>query len=235
MLTNEGCGLRVESLQLWVNQIMELRRRGCDVVIVSSGAMAEGITRLGWKHWPKAIHELQAAAAVGQMGLVQAYESCFQRYDVHTAQVLLTHDDIANRKRYLNARSCLRTLIDLDVIPVVNENDTVSTEEIRFGDNDTLAGLVANLIEADILVILTDQQGLLDQDPKINPDAKLVSEAKAGDQSLKQYAGDIGDLGRGGMITKLRAAEVAAKSGADTVIASGLEKIFCSKLQMVKM
>jgi len=224
LLTDEGCGLRVESLQLWISQIMELRKKGCDVVIVSSGAMAEGITRLGWKHRPKAIHELQAAAAVGQMGLVQAYESCFQQYDVHTAQVLLTHDDIANRKRYLNARSCLRTLIDLDVIPVVNENDTVSTDEIRFGDNDTLAGLVANLIEADILVILTDQQGLLDQDPKINPNAKLVSEAKAGDQSLKQYAGDGGDLGRGGMITKLRAAEVAAKSGADTVIASGLEK-----------
>jgi len=224
LLTKNGCGLRAESLHNWVAQIMELRHRGCDVVIVSSGAIAEGINRLGWKHRPKTIHELQAAAAVGQMGLVQAYETCFQKYDVHTAQILLTHDDIANRKRYVNARRSLRTLIDLDVIPVVNENDTVSTDEIEFGDNDILAGLVANLIEADILVILTDQQGLLDQDPKINPNAKLVSEAKAGDQSLKQYAGDGGDLGRGGMKTKLRAAEVAAKSGTDTIIASGLEK-----------
>ena len=224
LLTNNGCGLRVESLHQWVAQIIELRNSKCDVVIVSSGAIAEGITRLGWKHRPHAIHELQAAAAVGQMGLVQAYETCFQRYGVHTAQVLLTHEDIADRQRYLNARSSLRTLIDLGVVPVVNENDTVSTDEIRFGDNDTLAGLVANLIEADLLIILTDQQGLFDRDPRENPEAKLIHEAEAGDMSLQQYAGKIGEFGRGGMLTKLRAATVAAKSGADTIIASGIEQ-----------
>ncbi len=224
LLTNDGCGLRVESLQNWVAQIIELRQRECDVVIVSSGAVAEGITRLGWKHRPHAIHELQAAAAVGQMGLVQAYETCFKNYGVHTAQVLLTHEDIADRQRYLNARSSLRTLIALGVVPVVNENDTVSTDEIRFGDNDTLAGLVANLIEADVLVILTDQQGLYDRDPREDSEAKLIHEAEAGDISLQQYAGKTGDLGRGGMLTKLRAAAMAAKSGADTIIASGLEQ-----------
>ncbi|MBI4005356.1 MAG: glutamate 5-kinase [Gammaproteobacteria bacterium] len=224
LLTNDGCGLRVESLQNWVAQIIELRKRECEVVIVSSGAVAEGITRLGWKRRPHAIHELQAAAAVGQMGLVQAYESCFKSYGIHTAQVLLTHEDIADRQRYLNARSSLRTLIELGVVPVINENDTVSTDEIRFGDNDTLAGLVANLIEADVLVILTDQQGLYDRDPCKNPAAKLIHNAEAGDLSLQHYAGKTGDLGRGGMLTKLRAAAMAAKSGADTVIASGLEQ-----------
>jgi len=224
LLTNDGCGLRVESLQNWVAQIIELRQREREVVIVSSGAVAEGITRLGWKHRPHTIHELQAAAAVGQMGLVQAYETCFKSYGVHTAQVLLTHEDIADRQRYLNARSSLRTLIELGVVPVINENDTVSTDEIRFGDNDTLAGLVANLIEADVLVILTDQQGLYDRDPRENPAAKLIHKAEAGNISLQQYAGKTGDLGRGGMLTKLRAAAMAAKSGADTVIASGLEQ-----------
>ncbi|MEE9551882.1 MAG: glutamate 5-kinase [Gammaproteobacteria bacterium] len=230
LLTNNGCGLRIESLQNWVAQIMELRQRGCDVVIVSSGAIAEGITRLGWTKRPRAIHELQAAASVGQMGLVQAYESCFQHYAVHTAQVLLTHEDIADRQRYLNARSSLRTLIKLNVIPIVNENDTVSTDEIRFGDNDTLAGLVANLIEADLLVILTDQQGLFEQDPRVNAQAKLVHEAEAGDVSLEKYAGETGALGRGGMLTKLRAAAMAAKSGSDTVIASGLEQNILEKI-----
>jgi glutamate 5-kinase len=230
LLTNNGCGLRVESLHNWVAQIMELRHRGCDVVIVSSGAIAEGITRLGWTQRPHAIHELQAAASVGQMGLVQAYESCFQRYGVHTAQVLLTHDDIADRQRYLNARSSLRTLIDLNVIPIVNENDSVSTDEIRFGDNDTLAGLVANLIEADLLVILTDQQGLFEQDPRVNEKAKMIRAAEAGDISLEKYAGETGALGRGGMLTKLQAAAMAAKSGADTVIASGLEQNILEKI-----
>ena len=224
LLTNNGCGLRLESMQNWVGQIMQLRQRGCEVVVVSSGATAEGITRLGWEDRPRAIHELQAAAAVGQMGLVQAYESCFQQYDVHTAQVLLTHEDIANRQRYLNARSSLRTLLDLNVVPVINENDTVSTDEIRFGDNDTLAGLVANLIEADLLVILTDQQGLFDEDPRSNENANLIHEADAGDVALESYAGKNGKFGRGGMLTKLRAAAVAARSGANTVIASGLEQ-----------
>jgi glutamate 5-kinase len=224
LLTNNGCGLRVESLQNWVNQIMALRKRGCEVVIVSSGAVAEGVTRLGWKRRPRTIHELQAAAAVGQMGLVQAYETCFQKFGVHTAQILLTHEDIRDRQRYLNARSSLNTLIKLGVVPVINENDTVSTDEIRFGDNDTLAGLVTNLIEADTLVILTDQQGLFDQEPRNNPAAKLIEEADANDSNLQQYAGDGSILGRGGMLTKLRAAKLAAKSGADTVIAAGLEQ-----------
>ena len=224
LLTNNGLGLRDDSMQDWVNQIMELRKQGSDFVIVSSGATAEGISRLGWKRRPHAIHELQAAAAVGQMGLVQAYETCFKKFAVHTAQILLTHDDIADRQRYLNARSSLTTLIKLGVVPIINENDTVATEEIRFGDNDTLAGLVSNLIEADVLVILTDQPGLFDQDPHMNPAAQLIAEAEAGDRSLEKYAGKVGLLGRGGMLTKLRAAILAAKSGADTVIASGLEK-----------
>ena len=224
LLTNNGLGLRDDSMQDWVNQIMELRKQGSDFVIVSSGATAEGISRLGWKRRPHAIHELQAAAAVGQMGLVQAYETCFKKFAVHTAQILLTHDDIADRQRYLNARSSLTTLIKLGVVPIINENDTVATEEIRFGDNDTLAGLVSNLIEADVLVILTDQPGLFDQDPRMNPAAQLIAEAEAGDRSLEKYAGKVGLLGRGGMLTKLRAAILAAKSGADTVIASGLEK-----------
>lgn len=224
LLTNSGYGLRVDSLQNWVDQAMALRKAGSEVVIVSSGAVAEGITRLGWKKRPHSIHELQAAAAVGQMGLVQAYDTCFQKFGVHTAQILLTHDDIADRQRYLNARSSLNTLIKLGVIPIINENDTVSTDEIRFGDNDTLAGLVTNLIEADALVILTDQQGLYNQDPRDNPDAKLIEEADANDISLQQFAGEGGMLGRGGMLTKLNAARLAAKSGADTVIAAGMEQ-----------
>jgi len=230
LLTNNGCGLRVESLQNWVNQIMALRKQGSEVVIVSSGAVAEGVTRLGWKRRPNTIHELQAAAAVGQMGLVQAYETCFQKFSVHTAQVLLTHDDIKDRQRYLNARSSMNTLIKLGVVPVINENDTIATDEIRFGDNDTLAGLVTNLIEADVLVILTDQQGLFDQDPRTNPEAKLISESDANDPVLQNYAGEGGLLGRGGMTTKLRAAKLAAKSGADTIIAAGLEPEILQKI-----
>lgn len=230
LLTNNGCGLRDESLQIWVNQVMQLRQSGIVVVIVSSGATAEGISRLGWKHRPRAIHELQAAAAVGQMGLIQAYESCFKKFDVRTAQVLLTHEDIADRQRYLNARSSLNTLIRLGVVPIINENDTVSTDEIRFGDNDTLAGLVTNLIEADLLIVLTDQAGLYDSDPRKHPDARLVQQAEAGDESLLQYAGKTGRLGRGGMLTKLRAATLAAKSGADTVIANGLEENVLQKI-----
>jgi glutamate 5-kinase len=221
LLTNEGRGLHIAAIEQWVRQIVELRQRGIEVVLVSSGAVAEGMVRLGWKIRPHALHELQAAAAVGQMGLVQAYESQFQRYGLHTAQVLLGHDDISARDRYLNARGTLQTLIQLGVIPVINENDTVVTDEIRFGDNDTLGALVANLIDADLLVILTDQEGLFGADPRQNPNAALVGQGRAGDPQYEQMAGGGGVLGRGGMITKIRAAKLAARSGADTVIASG--------------
>ncbi len=224
LLTNDGCGLRADSLNVWVKQIMALKAQGVDVVLVSSGSIAEGVSRLGWKQRPKSLHELQAAAAVGQMGLIQAYEQCFQKHNTHTAQVLLTRDDISDRKRYLNARSTLRTLVALGIVPVVNENDTVATEEIQLGDNDSLAGLVTNLLEADLLVILTDQSGLHDADPRVDKDSKLISEARAGDTSLLQYAGSGGMLGRGGMRTKLQAARTAAKSGADTLIVSGLDE-----------
>jgi len=224
LLTNDGVGLRTDTLAQWVAQVMALRQRGLDVVLVSSGAIAEGIARLGMKKRPHALHELQAAAAVGQMGLIQAYEACFQQYGAHTAQVLLTHDDISDRRRYLNARSTLRTLVGLGVIPVINENDTVATDEIRLGDNDSLAGLVTNLMEADLLVILTDQAGLYDRDPRLHKDAVIVTQGRAGDQALERYAGQGGALGRGGMLTKLRAAATAAKSGATTIIASGQER-----------
>ena len=223
LLTEKGCGLKIESLDAWVAQIVQLQQRGIDVVIVSSGAVAEGVSRLGWEKRPRALHELQAAAAVGQMGLIQAYEFSFQKYGMRTAQILLTHDAIANRERYLNARSTLKTLVELNVIPVINENDTVATDEIRFGDNDTLAGLVANLVEADLLVILTDQSGLFDADPSATG-AGLIHEAKAGDPALEKYCGSGGVWGRGGMLSKLWAAATAARSGAHTVIASGLEK-----------
>lgn len=223
ILTNNGCGLRMESLATWVNQVVALRRQGHEVVIVSSGSVAEGVVRLGLKARPQAIHELQATAAVGQMGLIQAYETCFQQHGIRTAQILLTHEDIADRERYLNARSTLRTLINLGVVPIINENDTVATDEIRFGDNDTLAGLVTNLVEAHALIILTDQNGLYNRDPRLYADAELVHEARAGDPALEAMAGEGTALGRGGMTTKLRAAAVAARSGAQTVIASGQE------------
>lgn len=222
LLTNDGQGLAAEAIDSWVAQIAALRRTGREVLLVSSGAVAEGMTRLGWKKRPNALHELQAAAAVGQMGLVQAYESCFQKFGLHTAQILLTHDDLADRQRYLNARSTMRTLLQLGVIPVVNENDTVTTDEIRFGDNDTLAALVANLIEADLLVVLTDQSGMYDGDPRRNVDARLITEVAANDASLEAMAADTGgSLGRGGMLTKVRAARLAARSGALTLIAPG--------------
>ncbi len=223
LLTADGRGLDRDAISGWVAQMAELRAQGVELVLVSSGAVAEGMMRLGWAQRPHALHAQQAAAAVGQMGLVQAYESGFQKHGIHTAQVLLTHDDLSNRQRYLNARSTLRSLLDLGVVPVVNENDTVVTDEIRFGDNDTLAALVANLVEADVLVILTDQAGLFDRDPRKHADAKLVPEARAGDESLEQLVGEPGALGRGGMLTKLRAAGLAARSGAVTVIASGKE------------
>ncbi len=224
LLTNDGRGLALEAIDSWVDQMVELRRQGREVLLVSSGAVAEGMTRLGWSQRPHALHELQAAAAVGQMGLVQAYESRFQHYGLHTAQVLLTHDDLAHRQRYLNARSTLRTLLTLGVVPVVNENDTVTTEEIRFGDNDTLSALVANLVEADLLIFLTDQAGMFDSDPRGDPDASLIAEAEAGDFMLESMAsGSGGALGRGGMLTKVRAAERAARSGTMTLIAPGRE------------
>jgi glutamate 5-kinase len=198
------------------------RERGVELVMVSSGSVAEGVQRLGWPERPSALHQLQAAAAVGQMGLVQAYESEFQRYGLKTAQVLLTHEDLADRQRYLNARVTLRALLELGVIPVVNENDTVATEEIRFGDNDTLAALVSNLIEADLLVILTDQPGLFDRDPRAFPEATLVDEAAADDAGLLAMCSDApGVLGSGGMRAKVLAARRAARAGAATLIASG--------------
>lgn len=221
-LTDDGRGLNVEAMAAWVGQMVALRNHGVELVLVSSGAVAEGMTRLGWKRRPDTIHELQAAAAVGQMGLVQHWERAFQLHGLHTAQVLLVHDDLSDRKRYLNARSTLKTLLSLGVVPVVNENDTVVTDEIRFGDNDTLAALVANLVDADLLVILTDQEGLFESDPRQNPLAELVSCAAADDPRLSGYAGgSAGHLGRGGMLTKLRAARLAARSGSHTVIASG--------------
>ena len=224
LVTNQGEGLDTRAIGNWAKQIAALRKNGCEVILVSSGAIAEGMQRLGWKQRPSAVHELQAAAAVGQMGLVQVYESCFREHGLHAAQVLLTHADLADRERYLNARSTLRTLINLNVIPIINENDTVVTDEIKFGDNDTLGALVANLIEADALIILTDQTGLYTADPRKNPDATLVSLAQAGDKKLEAMAGGAGShIGRGGMLTKILAAKRAARSGAHTVIASGHE------------
>ncbi len=224
LVTNQGEGLDTRAIGNWAKQITALRAKGCEVVLVSSGAIAEGMQRLGWKQRPSAVHELQAAAAVGQMGLVQVYESCFRQHQLHAAQVLLTHADLADRERYLNARSTLRTLLTLGVIPIINENDTVVTDEIKFGDNDTLGALVANLIEADALVILTDQVGLYTADPRKDPNATLVGEAEAGKPELETMAGGAGShIGRGGMITKILAAKRAARSGAHTVIASGHE------------
>ena len=205
-------------------QIAELKRHDKQVLLVSSGAIAEGLQRLGWKRRPHAVHELQAAAAVGQMGLVQVYESCFREHGLATAQILLTHEDLAERKRYLNARSTLRTLLELNVTPVINENDTVATDEIKFGDNDTLGALVTNLVEADVMIILTDQAGLYTADPRKDPTATLVSQAQAGAPELERMAGGTGShLGSGGMLTKVIAAKRAARSGAHTIIVSGRE------------
>jgi glutamate 5-kinase len=224
LLTNDGQGLDEVAISRWVDQLAALKQQGVEVVLVSSGAVAEGMTRLGWNVRPKELNRLQAAAAVGQMGLVQAYEANFQRHGTHTAQILLTHDDLTHRDRYLNARAALNTLLEMGVVPVVNENDTVVTDEIRFGDNDTLAALVANLIEADGVVLLTDQHGLYTADPRSNPQAELISQARAEDESLVAVAGSGGKLGRGGMATKVRAAKLAARSGAITLIASGREE-----------
>ncbi|MEI2416300.1 glutamate 5-kinase [Orrella sp. JC864] len=224
LVTNEGRGLDHHALAHWAGQIAALRQQGKQVVLVSSGAVAEGMARLGWPRRPAAMHELQAAAAVGQMGLAQAYEAAFAQFGLRTAQILLTHEDMADRTRYLNARSTLFTLLRLGVVPIVNENDTVVTDEIRLGDNDTLGALVTNLIEADALVILTDQRGLYDSDPRKNPQAQFVSHAQAGDPRLEAMAGGAGsNVGTGGMLTKILAAKRAAGSGAHTVVASGRE------------
>lgn len=224
LVTNEGRGLDEVAIGEWCRQLASLVREGREVIMVSSGAIAEGMKRLGWTTRPHEIHELQAAAAVGQMGLAQMYESKLRENGLGSAQVLLTHADLADRERYLNARSTLLTLLKLGVIPVINENDTVVNDEIKFGDNDTLGALVANLVEADALVILTDQKGLYTADPRKDPSARMVHEAKAGDPVLEAMAGGAGSsLGRGGMITKILAAKRAAGSGASTVIAWGRE------------
>ena len=232
LLTNNGRGLDENLISAWAAQIAALRQSGIEVVLVSSGAVAEGMKRLGWERRPHALHDLQAAAAVGQMGLVQTYETCFQKHSIRTAQILLTHDDLADRQRYLNARSTVRTLLNLGVVPVINENDTVAVEEIRFGDNDTLAALVTNLIEADLLVLLTDQPGMYDEDPRQNPNAQFIHEGQAGDPQLERMAGagGVGSLGRGGMLTKVRAAARAARSGAATLIAYGREATILQRI-----
>jgi glutamate 5-kinase len=224
LVTDDGRGLDREAIARWAAQLAALRSMKKEVVLVSSGAIAEGIKRLGWAKRPTAMHELQAAAAVGQMGLVQAYESGFAQHGIGTAQILLTHADLTDRSRYLNARSTLLTLLGLSIVPIINENDTVVTDEIKFGDNDTLGALVANLIEADVLVILTDQAGLYSSDPRRDPAAHLIEEGHAGDTALETMAGGTGSaLGRGGMLTKVLAAKRAASSGAHTLIASGRE------------
>ncbi len=223
LITNAGRGLDEAFIADLVGQVVELHKRGTEVVVVSSGAIAEGMKRLNWKQRPTALYELQAAAAVGQMGMIQAYESHFQRHGMHTAQILLTHDDVVQRPRYLNARTTLKTLLRHRAVPIVNENDTVAVEEIRFGDNDTLAALVANLVEANLLVMLTDQPGMYDNDPRLHPDARLIPEARAGDRALEAMAGAgrPGQYGRGGMLTKVKAAALAARSGAASIITAG--------------
>ncbi len=222
LLTNDGAGIDRQAIDAWVEQIAKLLSAGKEVVLVSSGAVAEGLVRLGIDTRPESIHMLQSAAAVGQMGLIQTYETSFRRFDRQTAQILLDHDDMANRERYLNARSVIQTLMELNVVPIVNENDTVVTDEIRFGDNDRLAALVANLIDADALLILTDKDGMFDANPDENKDAQLITQALASDSGLDALAGSSnGALGRGGMQTKLEAARLASRSGCNTVIAGG--------------
>jgi glutamate 5-kinase len=224
LVTNEGRGLDERAIGEWCRQLATLARDGREVIMVSSGAIAEGMKRLGWPSRPHELHELQAAAAVGQMGLAQMYETKLRENGMGSAQVLLTHADLADRERYLNARSTLLTLLGLKVLPVINENDTVVNDEIKFGDNDTLGALVANLVEADLLVILTDQKGLYSADPRKDPAARFIREARAGDAALEAMAGGAGSsIGKGGMITKVLAAKRAAGSGASTVIAWGRE------------
>ncbi|MBV1913110.1 MAG: glutamate 5-kinase [Cycloclasticus sp.] len=224
VLTDNGQGLNRSAINHWVEQISELKSRGINVVVVSSGSVAEGMVRLGWSTRPHTLQELQAAASVGQMGLIQAYEQSFQAQGFKTAQVLLTHDDLANRTRYLNARATIKTLLDLSVVPIINENDVVANEELRVGDNDTLAAIIANLMSVDLLMILTDQDGFFDSDPRINSNALLLNEVSVNDDSLDFAASaGAGALGRGGMQTKLTAARIASRSGTATIIAPGLK------------
>lgn len=223
LITNHGRGLDQDFISRWAEQVVALRKRNIQCVLVSSGAVAEGLSRLNILERPSALHDLQAAAAVGQMGLIQSYEAQFQKHNIHTAQILLTHDDLSDRQRYLNARSTIKSLLSLDVIPIINENDSIAIDEIRFGDNDTLAALTANLIDAEQLIILTDQNGMYSADPNKDKSATLIEEAHAGDPALLAMAssGSAGKFGRGGMQTKVLAAKRAAMSGTVTTIAGG--------------
>jgi glutamate 5-kinase len=231
LVTNNGEGLDHAAIAMWAEQMATLLKAGHEVLMVSSGAIAEGMQRLGWTKRPQEIHQLQAAAAVGQMGLVQVYESCFARFNLRSAQILLTNADLADAERNANARATLDTLLKLGVVPIINENDTVVTDEIKFGDNDSLAALVTNLIHADLLIILTDQGGLFTADPRQNPNAKLLTDAIAGDPVLEKMAGGAASqLSKGGMLTKVLAAKIAVKTGATTVIASGREPSVLTRL-----
>lgn len=223
LITSVESGINLDRIQSWAKQIAELKNDGVEIALVSSGSIVEGMKRLGWKERPREVHQLQVAAAVGQMGLVGTYETEFQKYDYHAAQILLTNADLADRARYLNMRNTLRALLEMKVVPVVNENDTVTTDEIKFGDNDNLAGLVTNIVDADLLVILTDQPGMFEQDPRKNPAASLIGRAWSDDEFLDAAVGPSSKFGRGGMKTKLEAARKAARSGAATLIVSGLE------------
>ena len=236
LLTDDGKGLDTQAIAGWVDQLASLCASGVELVLVSSGSIAEGMVRLGWDKRPTEVYNLQAAAAVGQMGLVQCYERNFGRHGQHTAQILLTHDDLSNRKRYLNARATLQALVGYGVVPIINENDTVVTDEIKFGDNDTLAALVANLVHADLLVILTDQDGLCDKDPRHHADAKLLTQVQAGDPSLDAMASNKGGvLGSGGMFTKVQAAKLAARSGTQTIVGNGREENILLRLREDEM
>lgn len=231
LVTNNGNGIDLNAIEAWATQVAAIKKLGCEVVLVSSGAIAEGLKRLKWARRPHEIHKLQAAAAVGQMGLIQAYEQCFAQHGLVSAQVLLTHADLEDRERYLNARSTLYSLLEAGVVPIINENDTVVTDEIRFGDNDTLGALVTNLVEADALIILTDQSGLYNKDPRKNPDAEFIFEESAENPGLTAMAGGAGSsVGTGGMLTKVLAAQRAARSGASTYIASGHEPSVLERL-----
>jgi glutamate 5-kinase len=231
LVTNNGEGLDHSVIAIWAEQMAGILKDGHEVLMVSSGAIAEGMQRLGWTKRPQEICQLQAAAAVGQMGLVQVYESCFARYNVRSAQILLTNADLAHAERNANAKATLDTLLKLGVVPIINENDTVVTDEIKFGDNDSLAALVTNLIHADLLVILTDQGGLFTTDPRQNPNATLLTDAISGDPALEKMAGGAASqLSKGGMLTKVLAAKIAVKTGATTVIASGREPNVLTRL-----
>ena len=231
LLTDDGQGLNKSALAQWVSQMVTLKQQGIEVVLVSSGSIAEGMKRLGWTSRPSALNELQAAASVGQMGLIQAYESQFAEFNIQSAQILMTHDDLSNRKRYLNVKNTIETLLEYGVVPIINENDAVVTDEICFGDNDTLGALTANLISADVMVILTDQQGLYNDNPRENPNAQLISEAQVSRKDIEAMASpEGGALGKGGMYTKVMAAKRAARSGTATLIASGRESDILPKL-----